>query len=273
MANLEQTADLGGVSTAVWSNTEDFLEYHSPEHHTLSCYLDGGYDISRRREGLRLTGGAPGRVCVMPQGHESMWHVSGYLRFFHLYFDQEKLVDLAEKIWDSDYRVQLPDLTFEKIAWIDTLCRNVIMPLNWSSPADRLNLSSATNMLMIHLLQHYAQQADFPRVVGGLAPYVKHQIVEYMHTHLEQGVSLDELAKLANLSTYHFSRMFKYSLGQPPHRYMTELRLQKARRLILKSNAPLKDIAVQLGFNDQSHLGKKFKQRFGASPAQARRQS
>ena len=209
----------------------------------------------------------------MPQGHESMCHVSGYLRFFHLYFDQEKLVDLAAKIWDSDYRVQLPDLTFEKIAWIDTLCRNVIMPLNWSSPADRLNLSSATNMLMIHLLQHYAQQADFPRVVGGLAPYVKHQIVEYMHTHLEQGVSLDELAKLANLSTYHFSRMFKYSLGQPPHRYMTELRLQKARRLILKSNAPLKDIAVQLGFNDQSHLGKKFKQRFGASPAQARRQS
>ncbi|WP_315982677.1 helix-turn-helix domain-containing protein [Aliamphritea spongicola] len=52
---------------------------------------------------------------------------------------------------------------------------------------------------------------------------------------------------------------------------MTELRLQKARRQVLESKVSLKDLALELGFNDQSHFGKKFKQRFGVSPAQARR--
>ena len=95
----------------------------------------------------------------------------------------------------------MPDLTFEDIAWIDALCRNVVMPLNWTSPADRLTLSSAADMLMTYLLQHYARQRQLPDVSGGLAPHVKRQIIEYMHAHLEQGVRLEELAVLANLKT------------------------------------------------------------------------
>ncbi|WP_261844002.1 AraC family transcriptional regulator [Aliamphritea ceti] len=271
-ATLEQSVDLGsGVGAAVWSNAEDFVVYEGPAHHTLSCYLDGGYDISRSLEGQRMTGGAPGKVCVMPQGHESSWDVSGYLRFFHLYFDHNNLAELTTRIWDREHQVQMPDLTFEEIAWIDALCRNVIMPLNWEAPADRLTLSSAADMLMTYLLQHYARQNHLPDISGGLAPHIKRQTIEYMHAHLEQGVRLEELAELANLSSYHFSRMFKQSLGEPPHRYMTELRLQKAEDLVLKSQVSLKDVALQLGFNDQSHFGKKFKLRFGVSPAQARR--
>ena len=271
-ASLEQSIDLGGgVGAAVWSNAEDFVVYDGPSHHTLSCYLDGGYDISRSRKGQRMTGGAPGKVCVMPQGHESFWEVGGYLRFFHLYFDHNNLAELTARIWDREHQVQMPDLTFEEITWIDSLCRNVIMPLNWASPADRLTLSSAADMLMTYLLQHYARQNCLPEISGGLAPHVKRHIIDYMHAHLEQGVRLEELAELANLSSYHFSRMFKQSLGEPPHRYMTELRLKKAQSMVLQSQMPLKDVALQLGFNDQSHFGKKFKQRFGASPAQARR--
>lgn len=271
-ATLEQSIDLGsGVAAAVWSNAEDYVVYDGPSHHTLSCYLDGGYDISRSSDGQRLTGGAPGKVCVMPQGHESFWEVAGYLRFFHLYFDHDKLAELTTRIWDRDHQVQMPDLTFEDIAWIDALCRNVVMPLNWTSAADRLTLSSAADMLMTYLLQHYAREKSLPDISGGLAPHVKRQVLEYMHAHMGQGIRLEELADLANLSSYHFARMFKQSLGEPPHRYMTELRLQKARRQVLESKVSLKDLALALGFNDQSHFGKKFKQRFGVSPAQARR--
>lgn len=272
-AHLEQSVDLGsGLAAAVWSNQQDYVIYDAPQHHTLSCYLNGGYDISRSSKGERLTGGAPGKVCVMPQGHQSSWDVEGYLRFFHLYFDHSHLDELTARIWDKSHTVQMPDLTFEEISWIDALCRNVVMPLDWQSPADRLTLSSAADMLMTYLLQHYARQRELPDINGGLAPHVKRQILEYMHAHIEQGVRLEELAELANLSSYHFSRMFKKSLGEPPHRYMTELRLQKAKGLILESDLSLKDVAARLGFTDQSHLGNKFRQRFGISPAKARKE-
>lgn len=273
-AQLEQKADLGGgLIAAVWSNCEDFVVYDSPEHYTLSCYLDGGYRVSCSRHGKRLTGGAPGKVCVMTQGHRSSWDIDDPLRFFHLYFDQSHLSELSCRIWDKPQLIEMPELTFAEITWVEALCRNVIMPLDWHSAADRLALSSAADMLMTYLLQHYAKQRDLPRVSGGLSPNSKRTVLDYIQANMASSIALEELAQLAHLSTYHFAHMFKHSMGESPHRYLTERRLTKARELVLDSEKSLKDIALEVGFTDQSHLGNKFKKRFGVSPAKARKQS
>ncbi|WP_260391551.1 helix-turn-helix domain-containing protein, partial [Aeromonas enteropelogenes] len=96
-------------------------------------------------------------------------------------------------------------------------------------------------------------------------------VQEYLLAHLAEPVTLAELAQEAGLSEYHFARMFAQSLGCPPHRYLLELRLKRAKQL-LAGNEPLASIAIQCGFSSQGHFGNRFREAFGLSPGQWRAQ-
>jgi AraC family transcriptional regulator len=81
-ARLERCAELGdGLSAAIWSNHHDARDYLSPNHHTLSCYLDGGTGTFRGAPGAT---GAPDKLCIMPADQESAWIVNGDIRLAHL---------------------------------------------------------------------------------------------------------------------------------------------------------------------------------------------
>ncbi|MBD2261169.1 helix-turn-helix transcriptional regulator [Pseudanabaena sp. FACHB-2040] len=80
-------------------------------------------------------------------------------------------------------------------------------------------------------------------------------------------MSLTALADQTNLSAFHFARLFKKSLGLSPHQYMLQNRVERAKRLITKTDRPdLADIALQVGFYDQAHFTKAFKRVVGLPP-------
>lgn len=85
--------------------------------------------------------------------------------------------------------------------------------------------------------------------------------------------SLAELAAAAGFSRAQFVRLFRRSTGRSPHRYVLDRRLERARDLVLRSRQTLADVASELGFSSQSHLNSAFRQAFGCTPGQARRQS
>jgi AraC-like DNA-binding protein len=90
---------------------------------------------------------------------------------------------------------------------------------------------------------------------------------DYLHAHLSENISLHTLAEYCNLSPFHFLRSFCEQYGLPPHAYHLQLRIQEARhRLANGENAA--QVAVTLGFSDQSHLIRKFKELVGATPGQ-----
>lgn len=274
-ARLEMQTELSnGTSAAIWDRNDiDLTRYQHPGHHTLSCYLDGGHDIRRVDQRRSLSGGGPGRICLMPGDHESSWDVNGKIRFMHLYFSEEHLRQLAGRIQDkgSDH-VQLQDLTFIDDSWIRSLCQQVIMPLNWQDTADQLALSSASDMLMVHLLKNYCSDyALKPDVKGGLSPWVQRQVLEFIEASLHQPLTLAQLAQVAELSEYHFARMFKASFGMPPHQYVTERRLTLAARLLQEKQCSLSEIALRCGFSSQSHFSKRFKDFYRISPAAFRK--
>lgn len=78
-------------------------------------------------------------------------------------------------------------------------------------------------------------------------------------------LTLDRLAAEAGLSRFHLSRLFQRRYGLPPHAYQSRLRLAEARRLIA-AGEPVAEVAVAVGFVDQSHLGRRFKAAFGITP-------
>ncbi|MGY2400821.1 AraC family ligand binding domain-containing protein [Pseudomonas sp. SDO5271_S396] len=106
---------------------------------------------------------------------------------------------------------------------------------------------------------------DDPRL-----PLVAHTAREYLHAHLHQDVGMDDLALACGVDRFRLTRAFKSAFGLPPHAYLVQLRLARARHLLAKGEQPV-DVAIALGFADQSHLGRWFVRAYGLTPAAYRK--
>jgi AraC-like DNA-binding protein len=114
-------------------------------------------------------------------------------------------------------------------------------------------------------------RARAPRARGGLPVGTVHRISEYIESELSNPISLQDLAAVAGLSACHFARAFKRSTGVPPHRYLMDLRVDKAVALIQGTDRPLADIALEVGFCDQSHFSRLIVRAKGLTPRELRR--
>jgi AraC family transcriptional regulator len=106
---------------------------------------------------------------------------------------------------------------------------------------------------------------------GGLAQWQVRLLTKYIDANLNASLSCRVLARLTNLSVSHFARAFKRTFGCSPHVFLVGRRIQRAQGLMLNSNAPLAQIAIECGFADQPHLSRLFLQFTGESPAAWRR--
>ncbi|MGE7419082.1 helix-turn-helix transcriptional regulator [Methylobacterium tarhaniae] len=270
-AALLRSAEIGrGLSLAEWQNRDNRARYDRPDHHTLSLYLEGGEGVVR--EDGAVSGGGPDKLCLLPAGHESRWLIGGRLRMLHLYVAPETLAYQAVSALDVDPRaVSLRELTFAEDPTTAMLMRGAVLPLDWQSGADRMALGSACHLLLHALLRRHAGRGA-RAVTGGLAPAVRRRIAELIEVRLAEGLSLEVLADEAGLSTFHFAKMFKASFGVPPHRYVTERRIAKAKDLLSKAllaegRTSLAEIALTCGFASQSHFTRRFAQATGLTPA------
>jgi AraC family transcriptional regulator len=120
----------------------------------------------------------------------------------------------------------------------------------------------------LHLLEQHSDRPQKLRNPSGkLSSLQLRQAVEYIHEHLTEDLSLEDVAAQMNLSAFHFARLFKKSLGISPHQYVLQNRVDRAKRLIAISTQPsLTEVGLQVGFYDQAHFTKAFKRVVGISP-------
>ncbi|WP_116473008.1 helix-turn-helix domain-containing protein [Zobellella maritima] len=97
-----------------------------------------------------------------------------------------------------------------------------------------------------------------------------HTAMAYIDEHLDQNIRVTRLAELCSLSRNRFSELFKDVLGQPPAQYVAQKRLDKSMSLLVHSELPIAGIADSLGFCDQFHFSKWFKNATGDSPREYR---
>ncbi|EJM49196.1 transcriptional regulator containing an amidase domain and an AraC-type DNA-binding HTH domain [Pseudomonas sp. GM33] len=268
-ARLEHSAELGdGMSTALWSNHHDAREYEAPSHHTLSCYIAGGTGTFRR--GQPGNKGGPDKLCILPADHQSGWVINGDIRLAHLYFSPEQFALGCVTLLDREPReMQLREQTFLDDPQQALRFRQLIR-LNWDEPGERLLTSSLAHELLSHALLSQVNARQGLRLKGGLAAHQRRHLVEYIDSHLDQAISLGQLAALCALSEYHFARMFRESFGLPPHQYLLARRLNRARELLRTTSQPLGEIALACGFSSASHFTNRFRQAMGATPGEYR---
>jgi AraC family transcriptional regulator len=134
--------------------------------------------------------------------------------------------------------------------------------------AAKASLVTASDILAE--IERHSGANSFAR--GGLASWQVLRVRAYIESNLHRTIHTRDLSAVARRSPAHFSRKFKLAVGEPPHAYVVRRRLERACHLMITSAASLSEIALSVGFSDQAHLCRLFRQAFGQSPASWRRE-
>jgi AraC-like DNA-binding protein len=133
----------------------------------------------------------------------------------------------------------------------------------------KLEQESRILEMLTQLILRHADDRPVLQRVGREHQAVK-RAREYIEAHYAENISLEQLAQIAYLSPFHLVRVFHDEVGLPPHAYLTQVRVNRARNL-LSQGWPITEVAFEVGFVDQSHLNKRFKRITGMTPGQYRK--
>lgn len=139
------------------------------------------------------------------------------------------------------------------------------------SPAGRLYGESLGTAIAAHLVQRFSDVRRLPEENAPVSFAMSRRVLEYVRENLQADLSLHDLAQLAQMDEYRFSRWFKQSTGLPPHQYILRQRIELAKSLLRNPAPPLAEVALRCGFGDQSHFSNTFHRMTNVSPGAYRK--
>jgi len=242
----------------------------------LRCHPDSV--VSRKGDGLsQVTKVEPGTIWLCPAGvHEEDIRVSAWHEVLHLYLPISRFDQLSEVCGGAPVRAQsvryLGGIHDDLIRQIGrTLADEIREP----SAAGHVLADSLAISLVARLAQKYSSDwsrgTDPVPVKARLDELRVRRVIDFMTENVDQDISIDDLASVACLSPFHFIRMFRKAVGKTPSRYLNELRLERAKTLLVLGKAPLVDIALSCCFSSQSNFTRAFHRATGLTPSEYRR--
>jgi AraC-like DNA-binding protein len=137
-----------------------------------------------------------------------------------------------------------------------------------AEPAPRLERESRLLTVLVAVVRRHAAERPPARATGA-EPRAVTWAREFLEANADEDVSLAQLAAVAGLSPFHLARVFREAIGLPPHTYLDQVRVERAKGL-LAAGLPIARAAADVGFADQSHLSRRFKRLVGVTPGQYR---
>jgi AraC family transcriptional regulator len=131
-------------------------------------------------------------------------------------------------------------------------------------------LTSLAAVLAVHVARNY-QSIDSSGCLLGLSPEKLHRVQRFVGEHLENALTVPQLAATVHMSPFHFARMFKQATGYTPHGYVIGQRIERSKQILRESDRPLIDIAFDTGFKTQGHFTVVFHKAVGMTPRAYRR--
>lgn len=208
--------------------------------------------------------GARRKLAFVPAGHEYRdgQEAKTPLRAVCFYFDPLRMPGPTALV---------PRLLFEDAALADTALK--VARLIESPRSDIGAYFEALCAVLAHELVGLdaAPACGEAQVKGGLAPWQRRSVVEYIEEHLGDPIPLATLAALARLSPHYFCRAFKQTFGMPPHRYHTSRRIEQAKALLAKPSSSVTEVGLTMGFQETSSFSVAFHKTTGLTPTAYRR--
>ncbi|RQH13063.1 AraC family transcriptional regulator [Bradyrhizobium sp. RP6] len=156
--------------------------------------------------------------------------------------------------------------------FLSTLSNVLLSAVEQDPATNQLFIDQIGLSVLAHVAQTYGGMRPSDGVSGGgLAPWQERRAKEIMRTRLASNLTIADVAAECKLTPSHFARSFRRSTGVAPHEFLSQLRIDEAKRLMLTTKLPLADIALICGFGDQSYFTRVFSRNVGASPGAWRR--
>jgi AraC-like DNA-binding protein len=248
--------------------TARFAEFGFERHFHLDVHVGIVTEgVQRQRNNGRTEWLAPGSVYLMPPGeiHDGMpeGDTAYTLKTFRL--APELVASVAEEISGMHREPAFSGTLLEDPVLAGHLLR-LHDAMHRSNGASGLDVQSEWLTLLAFL---FAQsRAVVPEnVKGALSPVQWRHVRDYCFSHLAEKITLDELAALCGLGRFQFLKQFKQTIGMTPHAWLVRLRLERACSLLSRGPQAIADVAQEVGFYDQSHFNRAFRQAFGVAPS------
>ncbi|EPC01935.1 hypothetical protein L861_19995 [Litchfieldella anticariensis FP35 = DSM 16096] len=260
-----QASQLGGVELLHAHYVEQRFAPHVHSSFVINVIERGGQRFHHRgSEHLAPIGSMvlinPDEVHTGSKAHESGWSYRA------CYPEAEQILDVLNELELS--RGGVPTFTVSVLH--DVEVAGTFMHLHRLLEEDSSVLQQQTvwREALLMLFQRYAR---LPAVPGaGRESKAVALAKECLAGRLVDPPSLEELGAVVGLSPFHFARVFRRATGLPPHAWLKQKRLEKARTLLKQGLAPAW-VATEAGFADQSHLSRQFKQAYGVGPGTYRK--
>ena len=217
--------------------------------------------------------GSTGMTAIVPANEESSWESVGPHEMVHFYLAARFLGDLAGEIYGVDGSgVELQEAGFYVDEFIARFAMTIRERLLDPQPLTELELNAAAQLLGAHLLRRYSNLARRPvpfadqKNSAALSPRQVQRVREYIRANLGCDIGLTDLAHQVGLSPRYFALLFKRAFGASPHHFLLSERIDEAQRLLAARRMPISEVALNLGFADQSHFSQAFRKITGTTP-------
>jgi AraC family transcriptional regulator len=240
----------------------------------LVAYREGATPMHRRCDGDWQTNQMlPGSISFLSHAQRSHWRWSENIEVLHLYVSPEMVARTASDLYQREIgEVNLRDVLRADDPLLAGLVAGFAQETRHGGLGSSLYVESLKQAASIHLLRHYAEVAfREPETRGRLSSIQCRRLTSYIEDNLDHAVTLAELAGVVGLSMFHFTRKFRSTFGCPPHVYVMRQRIEGAKRLLARPELPLKVVAAECGFSDQSHMTRVFRSLLDTTPAAYRR--
>lgn len=257
------------LQLALYQQPPNGIAEYRPNQHVICVNLGRAVTLDRRVDGRSQTLDAvPQRdigiyPALVPQAFQ--WYQNA--EFLQLYLEPSVLLQAAGELAPNHNIEVIPQLALRQ----DPLIYGIAISLKAALETDPCNsglyADTLASSLALHLLYRYSShQPKPPKTSSTLTKSQLQQVTDFIQANLERNIGLDELAAIAQLSPFHFARMFKLATELAPHQFLIRCRIERAQQLLLKKKLSCAEVAYAVGFASQSHLNYHFKLQLGTTP-------
>ena len=279
---LQSSSELG------WSNLfAEVRSYgrgegvHPAEPETkITILLDGSEGTSGCRIGgsWRLSEHIPGNVWVKPIGGRYECHIitATTIRVLNLNLTASVFTQLGDRYGlpaalDRSVRY----VCCEQDEVVNQIGLSVLSEMMTPTAAGRMFAETASLLLAARLLHAHWDAGSVRLPIErrhGLDERRVRRVLDYVEEHLADDIAVADLANVASLSIFYFTRAFSEAVGMPPHRYVSQRRLEWAKTMIAAGGTSIAEMAFMCGFSSQSSFTRAFRRATGLTPAVYRRE-
>jgi AraC family transcriptional regulator len=272
-AVVASSQELGWQNARAVHMRHELTEWDMPpfENHCIIVQLGPSLNVSARIDGhvfdQRLQ---PGDITIVPAGLASHWRRqdAGVNDTLHIYLNPHFVRATAESCDLNHGQISIEPQFGVKDEHIHHIGMSLLCELKEANVVGRLYADSMATVLAMQLVRRYSYLKDVHHSRGGIAPRKLRKAIEFINDNLdqEQTVALGAVAEEVGVSYFHFSRAFKQSMGVSLNLYMIEQRIERAKKLLSETELPIAEIALRVGFANQSHFTTTFRKLAWTTP-------